>query len=197
MARKTQIEKRKAAMEMLGIEKPELKKVRKKRKPMTEEQKAAAVARLAKARAARGPAKNISIDESIRNLDAEHPLNPNKVKEWIKEQKELLQGLGKEAKDGKDPNLRKMYWDTETYIFNLQRYLNDGIYRDHRYGGEKQNKIRLVSVARAYYPDGTPKGTPGVFYSDIGEEYTNEMAMADNERYAKTLSNKKRVRKTN
>lgn len=164
-----------------------------KKRQLTDEQKAAMAERLAKAREARGPAKNLSIDESIRDLDAEHPLSPAKVKEWLKEQKDLLSAL-KDCKDSKDPALRSQYWDTETYIFNLQHYLNDGVYRDHRYGSEKQNKIRHRCVAMAYYPDGTPKRTPGVFYQDIGEEYTNEMAAEDHAR-AKAVFNKKRVRK--
>ena len=37
----------------------------------------------------------------------------------------------------------------------------------------------MRSVAMAYYPDGTPKRTVGVFYGDIGEVYTNEMYLED------------------
>lgn len=197
MARKTKTQKRQAVMEMLGIDSKPIKKVRKKRKPMTPEQKAAASERLAKAREARGPTKNLSIDESIRDLDLEHPLHPNKVKEWIKEQKQLLQGLGKEARDGKDSGLRQQYWNTDTYIFNLQRYLNDGVYRDNRYGAERQNKISMRCVGMAYYADGTPKRTPGVYYPDLGCEYTKDMALEDNANKRKEIPNKKRVRKTN
>ena len=67
--------KRQKIKEQLAAEskiKP-IKKPRKKRQ-MTDEQKAAMVDRLAKARAARGPAKNLSIAESIRDLPLEHPL---------------------------------------------------------------------------------------------------------------------------
>ncbi len=167
-----------------------IKKPRKKRQ-MTDEQKAAMVDRLAKARAARGPAKNLSIAEPIRDLPLEHPLSPDKVKDWIKEQKDLIKGLGKEAKESKDKNLRQLYWETETYIFNLQRYLGDGIYRDNRYGAQKQNTIQHRCVAMAYYTDGTPKRTPGVYYPDIGDVYTNEMAIDDKINSRKNVSNKK------
>lgn len=157
-------------------------KPRKKRAPLSAEQKAVLVERMAKAREARGPAKNLSIDESIRDLPADNPLSPSKIKDYIKSQKELMQGLkSSKAKDSKDAGLRGQYWDTDTYLFNLQRYLNDGVYRDHRYGAEKQNKIKMRSVAMAYYPDGTPKRTVGVFYNDIGEVYTNEMYLEDNQ----------------
>lgn len=192
MARST---KRMRIREEMGTKVKPIKKPRKKRQ-LTEEQKAALVERMAKAREAKGPAQNLSVDESIRHLSPEHPLSPDNVKVWIKEQKDLLAGLGRDAKNSSDPKIRKLYWDTETYIFNLQRYINDGVYRDHRYGAEKQSKIQLRSVAMSYYKDGTPKRTPGVFYFDIGEEYTNEMAAEDHAE-AKTISNKKRVRKIN
>jgi hypothetical protein len=171
-----------------------VKKPRKKRK-LTEEQKAVLVERMKKAREARGPAKNLSIDESIRDLPAEHPLNPNNVKDWLKYQKDVLKSM-KGFKDSKDKNERLAYYDTEAYVFNLQRYLGDGVYRDFRYGEEKQNTIRHRSVAMAYYPDGTPKRTVGVFYPDLGEEYTQEMENEDNAA-RKNVSNKKRLRKTN
>ena len=64
-------------------------KPRKRRKPMTPEQKAAAAERLAKARASKGPAKNTSLHHSLVGLPEEHMLHPDKVKKWIKTQKEL------------------------------------------------------------------------------------------------------------
>jgi hypothetical protein len=163
-------------------------KQRKKRK-LTEEQKAALVDRMAKARAARGPAKNLSIHESIRTLGDDHFLSPSKVKDWIKTQKDLLASL-KEHKDSKDKGLRSLYWQTETYITNLQKYLNTGVYLDNRYGDERQGKISYRCTTMAYYADGTPKRTVGVWYPDIGQEYTTEMASEDYAR-AKRISNKK------
>ena len=69
------------------------KKRRKPRKPMSEEQRVAAAARLEKAREkrkAKDPDYGMSgIHESLRNLPDVHPLHPNKVKEWIKSQKDL------------------------------------------------------------------------------------------------------------
>lgn len=195
MATKRTIERRKAAMEQLGVETPKVKKTRKKRE-MTKEQKDALVERMAKAREARGPAKNLSVDESIRDLPADDPFHPDKVKEWIKEQKEYLKSLGRNAKDDKDKNIRYQYWDTEAYIFNLQRYLSDGVYRDFRYGKNKESNVKQVCIKMAYYPDGTPKRTIGVFYQDLGSVYTPEMATEDDE-HRKRISNKKRVRKAN
>ena len=65
----------------------------KKRKPMTEEQKKAASERLAKARAtklAKNPDYgNAGVHSSVRELIPEHTLHPEKVKNWIKTQKDL------------------------------------------------------------------------------------------------------------
>lgn len=171
-----------------------VKKPRKKRK-LTDEQRAAFAERMKKAREARGPAKNLSIDASIRDLPSEHPLHPEKVKNWLKYQKDVFKSI-RHLKDSKDASERNLYNDTETYIFNLQRYLNDGIWRDHRYGEEKQNRIRQVSVKLAYHPDGTPKRTVGVFYPDIGADYTLEMEQEDNAA-RKIISEQERLRKAN
>jgi uncharacterized protein (DUF885 family) len=193
VARKSKLNQIREELAKTSTLKP-VKKPRKKR-VLTPEQKAVLVERMAKAREARGPAKHMSIDDSIRNLPDEHLLSPKKVKEWLKQQKEMLKAL-KHQKDSKDSAMRKQYYDTETYVFNLQRYLTDGVYRDFRYGAEKQSKIKHSCTVMAYYPDGTAKRTPGVFYADIGGAYTNEMAAEDYARQRK-ISNKKRVRKVN
>jgi hypothetical protein len=196
VARKSKLNQMREEFSKTSTVKP-VKKTRKKR-TLTPEQKAVLVDRMAKAREARGPAKHLSIHESIRNLPDSDKLSPTKVKEWLKEQKDMLRSI-KPQKDSKDSALRQQYWDTEAYVFNLQKYLNDGVYRDHRFGNEKQGKIRYRSVAMAYHADGTPKRTVGVFYADIGEEYTNEMADQDygTAKATSPIPNKKRVRKTN
>ena len=70
------------------------KKVRKKRKPMTPEQRLAAAERLEKARAAKAPAKKQSIHQNVISLPDDHPLSAQKVKNWIKSNKEMS-SLGK------------------------------------------------------------------------------------------------------
>ena len=80
------------------------KKVRKKRKPMTEEQKQAAAARLEKVRqkrAAKNPDYGMSgIHESLRNLPEDHHAHPKKVKQWIKTQKDLASSERRSVKQG-------------------------------------------------------------------------------------------------
>ena len=148
-------------------EKFERKNVKRKRKPMTEEQKLAAAERLRKAREARGPSKNLSVHESIRDLEPEHFLNPNKVKEWVKVWNEKRLGI-KMMKDSKDWRQRLEYQVTDNYIKNMQSYLSTGVWSDMYYGENRQHKIKYISVVPAYDANGNMKRSHGVWYSDIG-----------------------------
>ena len=153
------------------------KKVRKRRKPMTEEQRRAASARLEKAREARA-AKNPDYGQSgihptLRNLPDDHPAHPKKVKQWIKTQKELAASERKSAKQGVRGAYSKQCIH-EAYVRNLVKYLRDGDYVDMFYGEYMENKVKRKCVAMAYESDGTPKRDVGVWYPDIGT-YTQEM----------------------
>ena len=132
----------------LGIEKPKAYKERKKRKPMTEEQKAKARENLAKARAARGPAKNSSIHPDVAALPEDHPLSAVKVKSWLKFQTEKLKSI-KHQRDAKESSLRMEYQVTENYVKNLRIYLKDNVWLDHRYGERGENKMEYIVTAPA------------------------------------------------
>jgi len=157
------------------------KKVRKKRKPMTEEQRRAASERLAKAREVRA-AKNPDYGQSgihptLRNLPDDHPAHPKKVRQWIKTQKELAASERKSAKQGTKGAYSKQC-NHEAYVRNLVKYLRDGDYVDMFYGEYMENKIKRKCVVMAYESDGTPKRDVGVWYPDIGT-YTQEMYNED------------------
>ena len=157
------------------------KKVRKRRKPMTEEQKRAASERLEKARAARA-AKNpdygqSGIHESLRDLADDHPAHPKKVKQWIKTQKELAASERKSVKQGVKGAYSKQCIH-EAYVRNLVKYLRDGDYVDMFYGEYMEHQVKRKCVAMAYESDGTPKRDVGVWYPDIGT-YTQEMYNED------------------
>ena len=81
-AAKTRKANQEKAMQALGFER---KKVTRKRKPMTEEQRKAAAERLKLAREKRGHDGSKSVHHSIRDLPEDHFLHWKKVKEWIKE----------------------------------------------------------------------------------------------------------------
>ena len=157
------------------------KKIRKRRKPMTEEQKQAAAARLEKAREARA-AKNpdygqSGIHASLRDLPDDHPAHPKKVKRWIKTQKELAASERRAVKQGVKGAYSRQCTH-EGYIRNLVKYLRDGDYVDMFYGEYMEHNTKRKCVAMAYESDGTPKRDVGVWYPDIGT-YTQEMFNED------------------
>ena len=57
----------------------------------------------------------------------------------------------------------------------MQKYLRDGDWVDDFYGEHQQNKIQYRCIAMAYDDDGTPKRSIGVYYPDMGCEYTLEI----------------------
>ena len=63
----------------------------------------------------------------------------------------------------------------------MQKYLRDGDWVDNFYGEYQQHKTRWKSIVLAYNDDGTVKRNVGVFYPDMGCEYTQEMFNEDNE----------------
>ena len=173
------------------------KKIRKRRKPMTEEQKQAAAARLEKAREARA-AKNpdygqSSIHASLRDLPDDHPAHPKKVKLWIKTQKELAASERKSAKQGVRGAYSKQCIH-EAYVRNLVKYLRDGDYVDMFYGEYMEHNIKRKCVAMAYESDGTPKRDVGVWYPDIGT-YTQEMYNEDRGIVSEPSKKKRKRRK--
>lgn len=177
-AKATREAKKQAALKMLGVESTpsKIKPYRKKRK-MTAEQKAAAAERLRKAREERGPSENKMIAENVRMLPDSNPLSLKNVRSWLKENKDELSAM-KSFKDSKESKERAQYQKVETYVANLESYLRNGVYLDMFYGSQMQHKIqyRVPTMKHmAYYPDGTPKRSVGVWYPDIGV-YTQEMA---------------------
>jgi hypothetical protein len=190
----TKLAKKKSALATLGVPvRTKSLKFRKKRE-MTQEQKEAAVARLAAAREARGPSQNTMVDEFVRNLPEDDLFSLKNVRQWIKTNRELLQAM-KGMKESKESSERVAYMKTETYVANLEAYLRSGIYTDLAYGEHGQTKIKYVvrSNGMAYYPNGTPKRSVGVLYEDVGL-YTEEMDTHDR---GKAVSNKTKVREIN
>ena len=127
----------------LGITPP--KKARKKRKPMSEEQRAAAVERLAKARAARGITGTKNVHPDVLSLPEDHPLAYKKVKEWLDYNAEYLKSI-KTQKDSKERDERREFQVVENYVKNLRIYIKDNVWCDHKYGKKMENKMEWVTV---------------------------------------------------
>lgn len=151
-----------------------IKKARKPRKKMTEEQRLAAAERLAKARAAKGPSQNKSIHEDVLALSEDNVLSYKNVKAWINENQDLLKAI-KHFKKSNDRKEIARYYFVESYILQLQKYLRTGVYESLFYGNQAQHQIYFRVTHMAYNKDGTPKKRNiGWFYPDIGI-YTEEL----------------------
>lgn len=152
-------------------------KPRKRRKPMTPEQKAAAAERLAAAREKRAktnPPKYTNIHPSVVAKPEDDAMSMKNVQKWIKTQKELL-SIARSDVRRKIKGAEARVASHEGYIRNLQRYLRDGDYCDDFYGEHQQNKVKWRVVTMAYNPDGTPKRNVGCWYPDIQCTWTKEM----------------------
>ena len=182
-------------------------KKRKPRKPMSDEQKAAASERLAKAREKRKE-KNpdygqSGVAESLKNLPEGHPRHPKKVKEWIKTQKDLASSARSSVRQKIKGAIAQLAIH-EGYIKHMQKYLRDGDWIDDFYGEHQENKITRRCTAQGYYWYGPKKGEPkfniDVYYPSLGCVYTQEMFEDENPKgekeEKKNARQKRRSKKT-
>jgi len=157
-------------------------KTRKKRKPMSEEQRAAAAKRLEKAREKRAEKNpdygHSGIHPTLRDLPDDHLAHPKKVKVWIKTQK----GLASAERAGVRQGIKGAYarqCNHEGYVRNMKRYLRDGNWIDNFFGEYQEKRIQWRSVALGYDKDGNVKRDIGTYYPDMGMVYTQEMFNED------------------
>lgn len=179
-AAETRRKKVQAMAAAMGLEDDLKRKTRKPRKPMSEEQKAAAAERLKKAREAKAPAASSTYPQHLLDLPEDAELSISNVRSWIKncqDEMSLMKGWDKSS----DAKERSAYLDLETYISNMQTYLRIGEWLDFRYG-EKREKIMVRRcVAKAYDRDGNVKRNVGTYYEDLGLIWTKEMDARDRE----------------
>ena len=152
---------------------PERKKIRRARKPMTEEQKKAAAERLAKARAAKkktsGAPKNVH--PSVAALPDDDMFSLKSVRDWIKHNKDLLSEERRALRANVKGSQSKVT-SIEGYVRNMEHYIRTGDWVDSFYGKEQGQKMKRKCVAMAYHFEGPFKGMAkrevGVTYSDVG-----------------------------
>ena len=194
---------------MVKRKETKVKKVRKPRKPMSEEQKVAASERLKKAREARKE-KNpdygmTNVHESLRDLPDDHQLHPDKVKLWIKTQKDLLRSARANIRV-KSKGAEAEVASHEGYIRACQKYLRDGDWVDDFYGEYQEKRIRWRCRVPAYFWTGPNAGkikrSIGVYYDDIADVWTKEMFeedgyVLDAPTERKTVKKRRKRRKTN
>ena len=120
-------------------------KIKRRRKPMTPEQRAAAVERLAKAREAKGPAQHQNICPEVLARPDDHFLSLKNVRSWIKSNKEQLSSLrGEVRRDVKGAKSR--FHSIEGYIRHMQHYLKHGDWIDNAYGEHQEKSVKWVTI---------------------------------------------------
>ena len=108
------------------------------KRKLTKEQKAAAAARLAAARAKKGEPKYSQYDQAVVNLPDDHKLSFKKVRQWIKANKEKLPLLKKAVRLKERGSIAKLAI-IEGYISNMESYLRNGLWLDLFYGEDQEH----------------------------------------------------------
>ena len=158
------------------IKREKMKPIKKKRK-LSEEAREKLRERLAAMRAKKKPADYKNVAKSVLELPDDDKYSFKNVKEWIKHSKDLVSEYTKTARSRATTPQDKQKASNaadhkKVYIRELEYYLKSGDYISYFSGQEESNKVTPRCVAQAFYPDGTPKRSVGVFYPDINMVWT-------------------------
>lgn len=155
----------------------DVKKRRKVKRVMSDEQKAAAVERLAKARAAKAPTEYKNVHPEVVAKPDTDALCLQNVKAWIKHNREKLSVERKNVRMGmKGAEAREA--SISGYIRHMEAYLANGMWIDDFYGENGETPVGKVVKKYnhlAYDKHGNVKRTVGVWYCDINTVWTQEM----------------------
>jgi len=180
------------------------KKVKIERKPMkvkrtrkiSEEQREALRERMKNMRKKRKPAEYKNVNERVLTLPDDDTYSFKNVKGWIKHNKEMVVALGKQGRgrhvgEKEQRKAESQAASRKAYIRYCEYYLKTGDWIGIFSGQDEEHKVISRCVAMAYYPDGTPKRSVGVFYPDIGVVWSkgmdeSEYGTYENREYAKT-----------
>ena len=171
------------ARKKITVKREKVKPLKKKRQ-LSEETKEKLRARLAEMRAKRKPAEYKNIAKSVLALPEDDKYSMKNVKEWIKESKDQITALSKTARSMRSTPQDKQKAQNavdakKAYIRYCEHYLKTGDWIGMFSGKEETNRVIPKCVAMAYYPDGTPKRSVGVFYEDIMTVWTKDMDERD------------------
>ena len=154
-------------------------KIKKTRK-LSEEHKEKLRTRLANMRAKKKPAEYKNIAKSVIALLDDDTYSFKNIKEWINENKLQVSALGQQARststESKEKRKASNLADSKkAYIRYCEHYLKHGDWIGIFSGASEEHKVVPRCVAIAYYPDGTPKRSVGVFYPDINAVWSKGM----------------------
>ena len=161
------------------IKREKIKPIKKKRK-LSEEAREKLRERLAAMRAKKKPADYKNVAKSVLELSDDDKYSFKNVKEWIKHSKDLVSEYTKTARSRATTPQDKQKASNaadhkKVYIRELEYYLKSGDYISYFSGQDETNKVSPRCVAMAFYPDGTPKRSVGVFYPDINMVWTKDL----------------------
>ena len=154
-------------------------KIKRTRK-ISEEQREVLRERMTEMRKKRKPAEYKNVSKVVIALPDDDKYSFKNVKEWIRHNKEMVAALGKEARGRYVGEKERRIAENQAasrkaYIRYCEHYLRTGDWIGMFSGLNEENKVVPRCVAMAYYPDGTPKRSVGVFYPDINTVWTNGM----------------------
>ena len=161
------------------IKREKMKPIKKKRK-LSEEAREKLRERLAAMRAKKKPADYKNVAKSVLELPDDDKYSFKNVKEWIKHSKDLVSEYTKTARSRATTPQDKQKASNaadhkKVYIRELEYYLKSGDYISYFSGQDETNKVSPRCVAMAFYPDGTPKRSVGVFYPVINMVWTQDL----------------------
>ena len=102
------------------------------------------------------------------------------IKAWIKHNKEMVAALNGQARSRSATDKERRTSEIsaaskKAYIRYMEYYLKTGDWISMFSGQDEEHKVVPRCVAMAYYADGTPKRSEGVFYPDINAVWTKNM----------------------
>ena len=167
------------ARKKIVVKREKLKPLKKKRE-LSEEAREKMRARLAAMRAKKKPADYKNIAESVLALPDDDKYSFKNVKTWIKHSKDLVLEYNKIARSRVSSSQEAQKASNvadhkKVYIRELEYYLKSGDFISYFSGQDEATKVIPRCVSMAYYDDGTPKRSVGVFYPDITTVWTKDM----------------------
>ena len=128
----------------------------------------------------RKPAEYKNVNERVLALPDDDNYSFKSVKGWIKHNKEMVTALGKQGRGRYVGEKERRIAENQAtsrkaYIRYCEHYLKTGDWIGMFSGQDEEHKVVPRCVTMAYYPDGTPKRSVGVFYPDISAVWTKGM----------------------
>lgn len=133
------------------------KKLYRKKRVLTEEQKEANRQRLAKAReirrAKRGDVAPKGVHPDVLAKPDDDPMSLKTVREWIKYNRSQLPELKRQVRLNQKGSIAKLA-SVEGYIRHMESYIRYGVWIDMFYGPDQNKRVREVVLVPAGPVDG-------------------------------------------